>query len=541
MAVDTGARAHGRTEARAHGRPEDGRTGARTHGRTGTAVRVLLLCVCCACASVRLAFAQCPDGTPPPCAGRTVRAVAPAPNSVAVLYFDNLSRDTSDAYLADGLTDEIILRLQQVRRLEVKSRFESQRVRGRHGAAPAALGRELATRYLVGGTIQRDGGRLVVRVELTRADRGVGVWSQRFDRTGSSVLDVIDEVARGVATGVAGELLPTEAADLARRPTADPQAYEHYVRGNVFLAQRTPAALARAADEYEAAYARDNGLKVALGRVAYAYALGLSYGVGNLPRDTVEERATRAVERATRIAPGVADSWMAAGFRQLARSALGGPDFMAEAVASLGRATQLDPGSAEAHHQYAQGLIFVGRDSAALAEYRRALALEPGRAVTCEEIALVLLLERRYEDAVAWSDSALAADPHFVRGFLVRGRTRLLLGDITGAERDAASAVELARGSDALDARALRAMVLADRGDTAGARALIPTGAIRGLFSGDGHAVVGEPERVLDEIERYPSPAFRCYLLRFPGVAALRGLPRFDRLAAGCPAPEGAR
>ena len=61
---------------------------------------------------------QCPDGTPPPCT-RNAAARAPSVNSVAVLYFDNVSRDSADAYLADGLTDEIILRLQQVPRLEV--------------------------------------------------------------------------------------------------------------------------------------------------------------------------------------------------------------------------------------------------------------------------------------------------------------------------------------------------------------------------------------------------------------------------------------
>ncbi len=491
-----------------------------------------------ACASPLVA--QCPDGTPPPCGGRPARVAAPPSNSVAVLYFDNLSRDTSDAYLADGLTDEIILRLQQVRRLEVKSRFESQRVRGRQGATPAALGRELTARYLVDGTIQREGQRLVVRVELTRADRGVGVWSGRFDRTGASVLDVIDDVARGVATGVAGELLPAETAELARRPTADPVAYQHYVRGNVYLAQRTPEALERAADEYEAAYARDNGLKVALGRVAYAYALGLTYGIGDLPADTVQQRAARAVDRATRAAPDVADTWMAAGFRQLMRTILGTGDFVEEAVAALDRATRLDPGNAEAHHQYAQGLVIVGRDSAALAEYRRALALEPGRAVTYEEVAFLYLLERRYQDAIAWSDSALAADPRFVRGYLVRGQTLLLLGEVAGAERDAASATALAQGGDASDARVLRAMLLAARGDTAGARALMPPGRLSGLFGREAPAIVGEPDRALALVDSDPSPALRCYLLRLPALAALRGRPRFDRLAAACPAPAGA-
>ena len=94
--------------------------------------------------AVLLALAvQCPEGTPPPCARATSRASVPAANSVAVLYFDNLSRDTADAYLAEGLAEELMVRLSQVRRLEVKSRFESQRVRGRTAGDARALGRSL--------------------------------------------------------------------------------------------------------------------------------------------------------------------------------------------------------------------------------------------------------------------------------------------------------------------------------------------------------------------------------------------------------------
>jgi adenylate cyclase len=152
------------------------------------------------------------------------------------------------------------------------SRRHAAALRGRRNAAPATLGRDLAARYLVNGTIQRDGERIVVRVELTRADRGVGVWSERYDRTSASVLDVIDGVARGVATGVAGQLLPAEAADLARRPTADAAAYEHFLRGNFYLAQRNAVSLARAAEEYEQANALDPGFAASLARVAYVHA-----------------------------------------------------------------------------------------------------------------------------------------------------------------------------------------------------------------------------------------------------------------------------
>ncbi len=376
-----------------------------------------------------------------------------------------------------------------------------------------------------------------MRVELTRADRGVGVWSQRFDKTSASVLDVIDDVARGVATGVAGELLPAEAADLARRPTANSEAYAHLVRANVYLAQRTSAGFARAIEEFEAAYALDPALTVAPGRVAYVYALGIAYGVGDLPSDSVRARGLRALERAKRVAPDVADTWMAEGFRLFGENATGQFDSLDAAVAALKRATELDPRSAEAHHQYAQGLVFQQRDSAALAEYKRALALEPGRAVTYQEIAFVLLGEGRYRDAIAWSDSTEAADPQFPRAFLVRGRARLLLGDADGAERDAARALAISSGGNLEDAHALHAMILAFRGDTAGARREAESDFRFGLFSNEWPAAVGLPDRSLDGIERIASLETRCYFLKhIQALRTLRGQPRYERMVSACPA-----
>jgi len=508
-------------------------TGAQTHRRTVTVVGTLLLCVC---ASVRpLPAVQCPDGSPPPCRGvRT--APAPNANSVAVLYFENLSRDSNDTYLADGLTDEIILRLQQVRRLEVKSRYESQRVRGRRNAAPADLGRTLTTRFLVNGSIQRVGSRIVVRAELTRADRGVGVWSERYDRTSEDVLGVIDDVARGVATGVAGQLLPDEAANLARRPTADPAAYEHYVRGNVLLARRTPVAFAGAIAEYEAALARDPSLKVAVARIAYTYALAIALGVGDLSRDSTKALAITAIGRAIRDAPEVPETWMAEGFRELMRTIFDREDRMSAAVSELARGVQLGPDNAEAHHQYAQALIVTGADSAALAEYRRALALEPGRAVTYEEIARVMIIQGRFTDALAYADSAVAAEPQLVRGWMARARSHLALGDIPAADRDVSTAAALDLSVRyAAEATTMRAMVLAAQGDTARARELLAT--TNGQFSiyrSEVMVAAGQTDLLLDTIEQQMSGAALCYQLRFPMLRALRGQVHYDRLAAQC-------
>jgi len=508
--------------------------GPAAQRHSGTAARVLGIAVpLCLCAAVPLP-SQCPDGTPPPCHG--ARAAAPE-NSVAVLYFENTSRDSADDYLVNGLTEEVILRLQQVRRLEVKSRYESQRVRGRHNLAPSALGRELGARYLVNGTIQRAAERIVVRVELTRADRGVDVWSERFDRTSADVLDVIDDVARGVATGVAGQLLPAEAAGLARRPTSDAAAYEHFLRGNFYLAQRNAAGLARAAAEYEQASARDPAFQAPLARLAYAYALGVAYGVGSMTPDSIQARAAAAMHHAVREAPGVSDTWLARGFYLLVASF--DVDSMDESIAALARAVQLDPGSAEAHHQYAQGLVVMSRDQAARAEYRRALDLEPARAVTYGELAELAFLEGHLAEAHAWCDSALAADPRLARAYVVRARILLAQGDLPGARREAETAVSMSPSDPAT--HDMRAMVLAASGDTAAAVREIASSGGETFLGPEPLVFVGQVDRALSLLERAAAPALRCYWSRTPEMSRLHGQPRFDRLVAGCPVPEDGR
>src|SRR4029077_13422356 len=97
-----------------------------------------------------------PDGTPPPCR----RASVAASNSIAVLTFDNVSRDTSDAYLAEGLANDISARLAQVERLTIASRTMVRRLPNSSSMTPQAMGRALSATYLVSGGIQRAPGRL---------------------------------------------------------------------------------------------------------------------------------------------------------------------------------------------------------------------------------------------------------------------------------------------------------------------------------------------------------------------------------------------
>ena len=215
--------------------------------------------------------AQCPDGSPPPC-GRPA-AHAPAQNSVAVLYFDNLSRDTADAFLADGLTEEIIIRLGQVQRLAVKSRFEVQRFRGRAASQePPALGRALNAAYLVTGSVQRGGDRVRLRVALVRAATRAQVWGDIIDRASSDLLTVESEIATEVTKAITGQLLPAERARLTRPLTSDPMAYEAYLHGlQLYGNSFNEGALRAAIAEFDRAVAHDPTFAAAYAAASVAW------------------------------------------------------------------------------------------------------------------------------------------------------------------------------------------------------------------------------------------------------------------------------
>ncbi|HXY68880.1 MAG TPA: hypothetical protein VEH62_05490, partial [Gemmatimonadales bacterium] len=283
--------------------------------------------------------AQCPDGTPAPC-GAPARA--PAANSIAVLYFDNLSRDTADAYLAEGLTEELITRLGDIPRLTVKSRYAVRRYRGETDVDPAAIGRTLAVTYLVTGSVQRAGTELRVRCELARAGTGNRVWGQEYQRGDGDILAITTDIARRVATGVAGQLLPGERTSLSARPTENRDAYEHLVHGNVLLAQRTPVSVQRAIAEYGTATRLDPRFVTAWAKIGLADAIWLDWGWsddGLAPPDSVLANGLAAAARALQLDSLNDDAWLAWGYLQV----FAHPRDFAGAEPAMRRALALNP------------------------------------------------------------------------------------------------------------------------------------------------------------------------------------------------------
>ena len=508
--------------------------------------RALLLCVCCAGAAVP-ARAQCPDGTPPPC-GRPVRAAATPPTSVAVLYFDNLSRDTADAYLADGLTEQTIAQLGAVARLTVTSRYAVRRFRGEAAQDPAAIGRALNVSLLVSGSIQRAGGRLRVNVELVRAATGVRVWGEQYDRTDTDLLRIQDDIATAVATGIVGRLLPAERRGVAARATRDPVAYDHFLRGNYFLARRGAASVLSAIREFEAAVAADPSFTDAVARIAYCYAniLDNEADVG-LSRDTLIARGVETAARAVRLDSLSSDAWMASAYIRMAQY----PRTLEGARERFERAIALNPRSAEAHHQFAWLLTLLGDTAGARAENLRALAIEPGRAVTVQQLMAIAVGSRQFDEALRLSDSILVLDPTYggVRSW--RFMTFMARGDTASARGWVRVIATLPQGQ-AL-AAAYDAFLSVPRGDTAAVRRFreatfgapvsptAPGTAYSSGFSAMLLAQLGDREGALRQLESaWPRGAWLYYMLRLSPLDLLRGDPRFQRLLDES-RPPGAR
>jgi TolB-like protein len=461
------------------------------------------------CAWAPPARAQCPDGAPPPCAP-AARVAAPPRSSVAVLYFDNLSSDSNDAYLAEGITEEIITRLGDVARLTVKSRYAVRRFRRDVAGGPAAVGRALGVAYLVTGSVQRAGRRLRVRAELARASTGYRAWGQQYDRGDGDLFAIMADIAQHVVAGVAGSLLPTERAALGARPTESRDAYDHLLRGDVLLAQRTPVAVRQAIAEYEAAADLDPALAVAWAKLSVAYGILVQRGWsadGRPPADSLSARSIAAADRALALDTASSDTWMARGYAGIVRHPLTWQD----AEDGFRRAVAVNPRNAEAWHQLGDLLGAVGRDSEALASYREAIAAEPDRPVTMLSLASVATPR----EGIAACDSVLALDPASSNAYIIRALDRLRLGDTAGARADRTNLERVIPPGAELGTRAQAARLTLAMGDTAAARErarailndLPPSGPVHPRIAGLVAGVLydgGDREAALALLERAP-------------------------------------
>jgi serine/threonine-protein kinase len=393
-----------------------------------------------------------PPATPPVAA--STRAAADA-KTVAVLPFLNLSRDPADEYLSDGLTEEVIGALAQVRSLRVVARTSAFAFKG-DDRDIREIGRALGAQVLLEGSVRRDGDRVRVTAQLINAADGLHLWSHTYDRQATDLFAIQSDVAARIASALEAEVTPDDRARLARRPTENPAAHADYLKGRYFWNQRTRAGFDRAIEYFERAIAADSDYAAPHAGLAMVYSLqGLS---GYLLPEEAKRRMRDAAQKAVDLDNGNAEAHAALG------AYLNVHEWNSDASErAYRRAIELDPAYGTARHLYSNLLRTMGRTDDALDQKRRALQLDPLVPAMSEALAFTLVDAGRPGEALEHIRNAIELDSTFWRGYATLGFYYEATGKFDSAIREYERAIRLGGASTTADAGLARNLALAGR------------------------------------------------------------------------------
>jgi TolB-like protein/Tfp pilus assembly protein PilF len=352
--------------------------------------------------------------------------------SIAVLPFADMSPDGDQEYFADGMTEELLNALAKIRDMRVAGRTSSFAYKDQDKDL-RVIGDELDVRYLVEGSVRKQGDRLRITAQLIDAESSFHLWSEAYDRTIDDVFAVQEEIAGAIAEELQVSLGLDEQASLVA-PTTDLDAYEMYLAGRARMRERGEG-VHEAVRLFEAVVARDSAWAPGWAGLAQAYALTPFYEPGTLANenradvwgpalDASEQAAVRALD----INPRAAGAEIALGnvFRDRWE--------WEQAEAHYLRALEIDPDDAEAHQQYAEMLAAAGREDEALRSARRSVALDPTSAIRLNVLAYILLLNDRAEESIAQAELAIVHGAALPQPYRNLSRAHLALGNVDEAE-----------------------------------------------------------------------------------------------------------
>ncbi|MEP6703737.1 MAG: tetratricopeptide repeat protein [Acidobacteriota bacterium] len=326
--------------------------------------------------------------------------------SIAVMPFVNESGNPEVEYLSDGMTETLISSLSQLPNLNVQARSSVFRYKGKDTDAKA-IGRELNVQAILNGRVVQHGDDLVLYLELVDAQTGKRIWGDQYNRKQTDLVALQSEIARDVSRKLQSKLSGAEAAKVEKNYTANPEAYQLYLKGRFYWNKRTGESLQQAADFYNQAIEKDPNYALAYSGLAESYVLFPNYSVA-LPLDCMPKAKAAAV-RALEIDDSLAETHTALGIYY--------SDFAWDQHAAekeFRRAIEINPNYATAHQQFAiECLTAMGRFDEAIAEARRAEELDPLSPIIAADLANILSKARRYDESIAQINHALTVEPNF--------------------------------------------------------------------------------------------------------------------------------
>jgi TolB-like protein/tetratricopeptide (TPR) repeat protein len=358
--------------------------------------------------------------------------------SIAVMPFVNESGNAEVEYLSDGMTETLIKSLSNLPNLNVKPRSSVFRYKGKDTNLQT-IGKELNVQAILNGRVAQRGDQLTLSLELVDVQKDSVIWTEQYQRKTSDLVSLQSEIARDISTKLKSKLSGAEETKVTKTATADPEAYQAYLKGRYYWNRRTAENLKKAIEQFKIATDRDPNYALAFVGLADCYVVLNEYA-GVPTRETVP-RARSYAERAMSLDPQLGEphatlAWANESLWQ-----------WAEAEKEFKRAIALNPSYPTAYHWYSIFLRNMGRYDESATIITRAHELDPLSSVISVNVSRLDQLQNNHAASIENSLKIIELDPNFGAAYQYLALSYLKLGRNAEAIAAAEKAVEITKRS----------------------------------------------------------------------------------------------
>ena len=339
--------------------------------------------------------------------------------SIAVMPFVNESGNVDVEYLSDGMTETLIRSLSQLANLQVKPRSSVFRYKGKEMDAKT-IGQELNVQAILNGVVIQRGDQLTLNLELIDAQKDVVLWSEQYNRKQTDLVNLQSEIAKDVSAKLELKLSGADEAKVIKTATADPEAYQAYLKGRYYWNRRTSENLKKAIEQFKIATDRDPNYALAFTGLADCFVVLPEYA-GTSTSEAVEQVRAFA-ERAIAIDDKLGEAYSSlANANELSWQ-------WTEAERLYKRAIELNPNYATAYHWYSIALRSRGRFDEAALMIRRAQEIDPLSSIIGVNVSLTYQIQNDHNASIENSLKLIELDPNFSGAYQYLGLSYLKLG-----------------------------------------------------------------------------------------------------------------
>ncbi len=450
-------------------------------------------------------------------------------DSLAVLPFENASRDPEYEYLSDGIAGSLINILATVPKLRVMAQSTVFRYKGR-GIDAQTVGRELNVRAVLTGTIMQSGGALRIGTELVHVETGSQLWGAQYDRKPGDIFAIQDDISNEISEKLRLKLTRAEKKRLTKRQTDNVEAYRLYLKGRHHWNRWTEEGFYKAIGYFQEAVEKDPSYALAYTGLADSYVL-LGWN-GYLPAKEAFPKGKLAAMGALRIdadlgeahTPQAAVLWLHDWKWQ-------------EAGQEFERSLALNPAHPTASHWYAEYLMTMGRHEEAIARMKSSQELDPLSLIISVAIGWAYYMARRYDESFEQLRRTVELDPNYPVTYWILGLLLRKMGRYEEAIAEGEKGVKLSGGSPVMSAALAQTFAAAAKRNKAveilnELTSLATQKYVAPYYFAGIHAGLGEEDRAIEYLEKsYEEHShWLIYLHIDPSMDGLRSNPRFQKL-----------